>query len=474
MFARSKRPSLATLQLFTFTSIALGVCALPQLAWAQADEERPPPPADAAPGKTPDDEAEEEEEGAEGEVRKTPGAIGLTAQTETTEPVKPAEATAADEPAQDFAGLYNGKMKLGWDGSAEIDVGYARYDYSLSSYKPERFYDFRGRFVMGPVLEYDFDENHFFRVTGQAVAWVREQEKRYLVNADDVYVQAGRRKRWDLKLGRFESWVVYRKGLGFDPYTLDDTGALKEGPFDTAQFGVDMYEVNAIYWREMAGKVAVHVYPLDILGFELLGLYGAEQTTNHIGARLAADLNLKFLRVSAGAEYRKREPSEEVRTLDPASGVEIPCDKCSDRTLIGFGGGAVGSLGPVELGANFAKSTLETYRTDGTALEPGGTNETTTFGGYLEVDPGKLLVERSLILGVGINRTELLVDNGDFERHDQGAAYLAFPLGFNDAMIKLVLSKADLLFEDADSQTGIVTARTSDMVAGRLRVRFSF
>jgi hypothetical protein len=468
MFARSKRRSLDTLQLFTSISLAAGVCSLPLPAWAQADE------APAAAGKAADDEAEEEEEEAEadGEARKTPGAVGLTAQKETTEPAKPAAATAADQPGQPFEGLYSGKMKLGWDGSAEIDVGYARYDYSLESYTPERFYDFRGRFVMGPVLEYDFDEKHFFRFTGQAVAWVREEKQQYQVNADDVYAQVGRRKTWDVKLGRFESWAVFDKGLGYDPYTLEDEGALKEGPHNTGQFGADMYEVNAIYWRETPGKLAAHVYPLDILGFELLGLYGAGPTTNFIGGRLAADLNLKFLRVRGGAEYKKAEPTEEVTKQE--NGVDVLCDKCSDKTLIGFGGGAVGSLGPVQIGVNAAKASVDTYRTDGTALEPAATYDVTTFGGYLELDPGKLLFERSLIVGVGMNRTENLYDNQDFERHDQGAAYIAFPLGFNDAMVKLVISKADLLFEDADMATGVVTARDSDMVAGRVRVRCSF
>jgi hypothetical protein len=466
MFARSKRPSLITLRFFTSFSLAAGVCSLPLPAMAQADEEP------AAAGKVPDDEAEEEED-AGGEVRKTPGALGQTAQVETTEPVKPAAAaTAADEPGQPFEGLYSGKMKLGWDGSAEIDVGYARYDYSLESYTPERLYDFRGRFVMGPVLEYDFDANHFFRFTGQAVAWVREEEQTYQVNADDVYAQIGRRKTWDVKLGRFETWVVYRKGLGYDPYTLEDTGASREGPVFTKQYGADMYEVNAIYWREMPGKLAVHVYPLDILGFELVGLYGSGPTTNFIGGRLAADLNLKFLRIMGGAEYRKAEPTEEVSKLE--NGVDVPCDKCSDKTLIGFGGGAVGSLGPVELGLNVAKASLETYKTDGTALELPATYDVTSFGGYLELDPGKLLFERSLIVGVGMNRTENLYENQDFDRHDQGAAYIAFPLGFNDAMVKLVVSKADLLIEDVDPVTGVVTARDSDMVAGRLRVRCSF
>jgi hypothetical protein len=278
-------------------SVALGVCLLPQPAWAQADK------ADSLP-TAPDDEEEEEDAG---EANKATAAVGVTAKVETTEPAKPAPVPAAAEqdprePVDATDGLYRSKMKLGWDGNAEIDVGYARYDYSLSSYTPERLYDFRGRFVMGPVLEYAFDENHFFRLTGQAVAWVREEGLRYQVNADDVYVQAGRRKKWDVKLGRFETWVVYRKGLGYDRYTLEDTGAMLEGPFNQAIFGVDIYEVNAIYGREMPGKLAVHAYPLEMLGFELVGLYGSGQTTNHIGGRLAADLDLKFLRVMGGAE----------------------------------------------------------------------------------------------------------------------------------------------------------------------------
>jgi hypothetical protein len=469
MFARSKRPSIATLQLFTFTSLALGVCTLSSPAWAQADQEGSRPGVEA-----PDDEGGEEE----GEANKTQGAVGQTAQVETTTPAPPATATAADdrdprEPLDATDGLFRSKMKLGWDGNAEIDVGYARYGYSDESATPERFYDMRGRFVVGPVLEYAFDERHFFRANGQVVAWIREEKGNYQVNADDVYVQVGRRKSWDLKLGRFFAWNVYNKGLGFDLYTLEDTGALREGPFNQAIFGVDMYEVNAIYWREMANKLAFHVYPHEVLGFEVLALYGAEQTTNHIGARVAADLDLKFLRVRAGAEYRKREPTQEVTTLD-ATGGKVPCDKCSDRLQLGFGGGAIFSLGPVQLGANIARLSQTNYQTNGQD-DLAGTFDQTTFGGYFEVDPGKLLFQRSLIVGVGSNRSQQLLKNQDFERHTQSAAYIAFPLGFNDAMIKLVVSKADLLIEDADINTGIITAvKNNDMVAGRVRVRFSF
>jgi hypothetical protein len=76
MFARSKRPSLTSLQLFTFTSLAL--CTLASPAWAQADPEGSRPGVEA-----PDDQEEGEEEG---EANKTPGAVGHTAKVETTAP----------------------------------------------------------------------------------------------------------------------------------------------------------------------------------------------------------------------------------------------------------------------------------------------------------------------------------------------------------------------------------------------------
>ncbi len=470
---------MATFYRSSLALIALAAALLPLPAWAQNVDENddsdvePAKPAKPAAVELEDEPVEDQEAGVKGAER---GSLQTQAEAKgTAEPA--ATAASEDKPAAAerdnvFNGLFDSSDKLGWDGSIEIDVGYARYGYELDTTPPERFYDFRGRFVLGPVLEHDFAGPHFFRATGQLVAWIREERHEYQVNADDVYVQVGRRKTWDLKLGRFESWSVYHKGLGFDRYTLEDTGALREGPFNQAIVGVDMYEVNAIYDREMAGKGAVHVYPLEVLGFELVGLYGSGQTTDYLGARLAGDLNFKFLRFTAGVEYRTSEPSVEQRVAD-ANGVQQPCDKCSDRATIGYGGGAIVAVKPIELGLNGAQSKLEAFQTDGEA-DVAASNVTTTVGGYFEVDPGYLLFKRSLILGVGVNRTEKTVDNEDFERHVQGAVYIAYPLGFNEAMVKLVLSRADLLIEEVDTATGVVTARNNDMVAGRVRVRYLF
>src|SRR5437588_282202 len=119
--------------------------------------------------------------------------------------------------------------------SAEVDVGYAQYTFDSPTYKPERFYDVRGRFVMGPTLTHEFSGHYFIRARGEAVAWLRDVVGQYQVNVDDVWAQVGDKGRWDLKVGRFFSWRVYHKGLGVDLYTLDDTGARSENDVDNPQ-----------------------------------------------------------------------------------------------------------------------------------------------------------------------------------------------------------------------------------------------
>jgi hypothetical protein len=120
------------------------------------------------------------------------------------------------------------------------------------AYVPETVYDSRGRFVLGPMFTRDLGNDYFLRVTGQVVAWVREDLANYYqINADDVYVQVGQQGLWDFMAGRFLTWRVFRKGLGFDLYTLEDTGA-RTGPnfTDTSQWFPHAYEVNTIFMRD--------------------------------------------------------------------------------------------------------------------------------------------------------------------------------------------------------------------------------
>jgi hypothetical protein len=70
--------------------------------------------------------------------------------------------------------------------------------------------------------------------------------------------------------------------------------------------------------------------------------------------------------------------------------------------------------------------------------------KTHSLGGYLQIDPLSFFTPYSLIAGGAIFRTEYLSTGGtaEYQRHDQLAAYLAYPLGFNNAVVKLVFSEA--------------------------------
>jgi len=396
-----------------------------------------------------------------------------------------------DHPEYKDARCFDEKFVFGnvsLHGNLELDLGYATYAYPEVVTTPtEAFTDLRGRFVFGPVLHHDFGSSgYFFEATGQFVAWVREQPSVYQINVDDVYARVGHAGDWDFQLGRFMTWRVYHKGLGFDLYTLEDNGAAVAP--GRVEYGVHTYEVDYIFLRnspyvgsEIAGRAAAHYYPARFLAFELAGAYGQADAgaTNTLGGRLAADLHVSFLRASLGAEYRMQESALERRDLLP-DGSTLECGNCGASTNLGFGGGIIFKYGPIEVSGSGAKgfddANLATSGGDGVAdPNPAQSGERTSFGGYLQVDPGSLLFGRSLIVGAGAHRTELVLDNFDYQEHIQGAAYVAFPLGFNEAMIKLVLSRAELEVLDATNVEGTeFIRRERSMTAARFRVSFLY
>jgi hypothetical protein len=318
-------------------------------------------------------------------------------------------------------------------GGSEVDIGRARYTYSTNSQTPESFYDFRGRFVLGGVLTKDLGHDFYIRSVGQAVAWLRENNQ-YQINADDVFAQIGQGGWWDLMAGRFMSWRVYRKGLGYDLYTLEDTGALKVGPIEGGTFGPHTYEADDIFYREQAGRVALHLYPIKYLGFELLAEYGKEGTSNTFGVRPAVNFTYSILSLSAAAE---------TRTLDQAVD-NSGCPTCNHQSKTGYAVGGVLAYSPVELGFNFGHQRSKANTATPPLAQTGDTRQ--SYGGYFEFDVGTLAFKQSLKLGFGANHTEdLSDDSATFDKHTQYAAYVAMPLGFNQALVKLVASDAELL-----------------------------
>jgi hypothetical protein len=375
-------------------------------------------------------------------------------------------------------GWFHESTGLSWSGGLETDVGYAKYTHDAITYKPEDFYDFRGRFVLGPVLRYDIpNTSMFFRATGQLVGWIREQYGIYQVNVDDIYAQVGQYGLWDFMVGRFMTWRVYRKGLGFDLYTLEDTGALITENWESGEFHVHTYEVNSIFYREQPGRAAFHLYPTDWSGIEVMGVYGKEGPSNTAGTRAAANAHLGILSLSAAAEYRYSRPAVYPGNYDEQN-IFVACDKCGLVKHYGYGGGAVFAYKPIEVGVNAAQGHISTYSIKEGSLDSASYNKVTSVGGYAELDVGSVAFHKSLILGGGINRTLTVADTGAFDRHIQSAAYVGYPLGFNNAMVKLVLSKADGHIETYANTnangTPLYNPHNNTMLAARVRLSFNF
>jgi len=360
---------------------------------------------------------------------------------------------------------------LQWHGGLEADSTYAAY--SDGGIDPAQgFYDMRGRFVVGPTLEHRFGEHKdwFVAARGELVGWLRDSTT-YQINVDDVYGQIGQKGLWDFKLGRFFAWRVYHKGAGFDLYTIEDRGACTSGSLTTGScsqesgvFGPHTYEVSLNYYREPAGKAAFHFYPTPWSGIEVLGLMGNSGVSNVLGARGAALVHFDFLRVSAGAEYRVNKPAQQ----------KAGCPDCNTSRYYGFGAGAEVNFAPVAVGLNAAQAHATQYTATNGTLDPDASAKTTSLGGYGEVDVGSLAFNRALILGFGMNRTEVLDQVNNFEQHYQEAAYVLFPLGFNDASVKLVVSQATLDILSVKGEGMATQLPTSTMRAARLRFSYPF
>jgi hypothetical protein len=438
---------------------------------------------DAAAANADMEEPSNEEESS----KPAPPPEGRNEAAKTASPTAPAAATEA-APLEDYALEHrNGFSRpaasstIEWHGGLEADGGYASYTFDKDQARPQGFYDTRGRFVVGPTVQYDFGENKawFVRTRGELVAWMREYGS-YQINADDVYGQFGKKGKWDLKVGRFRTWRVYHKGYGFDLYTLEDQGACRISTAVTGScsleaggtaFGPHTYEVSNLYDREPAGRAALHLYPTSWSGVELATGYGNNGANNTLAGRGAAMVHFEFLRFSAAAEYRTSKPAQEKAFTDPTTNQLVSCPNCGVSRSYGFGGSLEVTVQPVAVALNAAQSHDTQFTAANGTRDTDASNKRTSLGGYAELDAGSLVTDRSLIVGFGLNRTEVLDEVQNFEQHYQGAAYLLYPLGFNAASVKLVFSQATL-----DIQSTGVAAQPplSTMRAVRLRLTYPF
>jgi hypothetical protein len=386
----------------------------------------------------------------------------------------------------------DGASFLTWSGSLETDTGFAHYEAEEESVIDDTLYDYRGRFVVGPLVELPLGEDLFFAATGQLVAWVKNNQDNPFIGSDDAWGMLGGRRDdgsplWDIQAGRFEAWMVYKKfsvidqdprpqwGQGestgaFDLFTLEDQGALCRPPLANREYCVDIYEVNHILLREEVASVAAHFYPVKGLGIELHGRYGQQVSTNVLGGRLALQYSpVDWLAVSAAAEVRAERQGSPPKRLDPVDRTYPPCNHCGRLDQRGAVGGiaikvpGLGKLEP-ELAFSFAQALIDSWNTDAVPI-PDNSPSITSYGGYAQLGYGDFL------LGGAMHRTEKDTLVGSGETHDQYAGYARYAIRKN-LSLKLIGTYAQGVRISPDS-SDLEDIRNS-FTAARLRLKYMF
>jgi hypothetical protein len=202
-------------------------------------------------------------------------------------------------------------------------------------------------------------------------------------DTDDLWLRAGQWRKWDVQVGRFEGWEVFHLGMGLDQNTFERRGAVGQGE---SAYNIGFYGVTDNQFRPAgsSGNLAVHLYPLPILRFELLGMTGYFSGPAY-AVRPVAILDLGWLKLKFATEYQN-------------VGAQLASDQ-TDITSKGIGGAVQFVFAPhVELGLNAAQGTV--WNIDGNGrLNTRGSLTRTSFGGFANFSNGN--PRHPLLFGVG-------------------------------------------------------------------------
>jgi hypothetical protein len=282
-----------------------------------------------------------------------------------------------------FHGLqwpYMPKTGVGVSGYAWVDTGYEGILRPHDGQRTDRkFYLQQGRAVLRLTPTWS-DGSLFIQGQVELVGNKDQAAAPPLPTTDDLWVRVGQWNRWDLQLGRFESWEVYHLGMGLDLNTLERNGATDFGQFGDA---APLYLVRfSPETRESGvGYVAAHIYGASFLRFELLGLAGNDTNGfNTYGTRPSGILDLGMIKLNVAGEYIRRRGRDNYNDPNTMTQVE------SRNTVFqrGFGGGIQFILDPYfEAGFNVAKGIQDQTKQDNTGNpDPAASFDILSVGGF--------------------------------------------------------------------------------------------
>lgn len=375
-------------------------------------------------------------------------------------------------------GLYGGPLWLDmqglqWPYTPRTGIGFSGYGWLDNDYKLTRLGGNQdsahsttlfqqGRFLLRVTPTYS---NGTFFVQGQAEIVANKQQldpQPNYVDADDVWVRAGIWEKWDVTVGRFQAFDVYPLGMGLDLNTDERIGAY-DGTNGAASVP-QLYNAEYLFNRPAGpGDIALHVYPIRPLRFELLAQWGNNDLLNQIGGRPAVIFDVGWLKLRAAAEYQwsfAQDPS--------------PMAK-NDQRKRGVAGSAQIVLAPyIEFGANIGAAVIDVVDANSAGMENlTASGNRLSYGGFVDATP--FLGLPNLMIGAGGNFASfhdlfLNQNTNAYDRSTNLQAYGAVQyLFYRQLFVKLVVGYAKSHFENSKA-----TPYDDDMYSARLRVMYLF
>jgi hypothetical protein len=273
------------------------------------------------------------------------------------------------------------------------------------------------------------------------------------VTVDDLWLRAGKWKKFDVQVGRLEGWEIYHFGMALDLHTAERVGP------NAQTLAPQIYGVTALMYRPQSfGAGAVHLYPTDWLRFEIEGRYGNEAAQNGLGGRAVGIVDLGWMKIKGGAEYEDLSPE-----ADSGKG---------DQKTYGAGGALQFVFDPwVEFGVNGAYGWQTTTDPVSGNPSPAQSFQTYSLGAFANAH-----VIGDLIVAGGINYTYYVDQEYDatlrrtLNRDNwQGFGALQYTL-WKQLYIKGVVGYALANFNPIGSNVSYFNT----MISGRLRLELLF
>jgi hypothetical protein len=349
---------------------------------------------------------------------------------------------------------YYPKTGIGVSGYVWIDSGYEHISRQNPTEQGTRYWLQQGRLLLRITPTWTTSGGYF--VQGQAEFVANKDQSQAQPNigdTDDIWVRAGKWKSFDVQLGRYEGWEIYHFGMGLDLYTLERNGAT-----DTVYGVPQIYGVTYAFYRPAGvGQAAVHVYPTDYLRFELGTQFGNEFGQNTLAARPVGVLDLGYLKIKAGAEYKK--------LTDQADNGQ------DEKTERGLGVAIQTVIDPYfEVGVNGAYGLVDHVSQDGT-VDQKGSFTTYSVGGFANAR-----IVTDLLVGAGIDYTYLedthfdpMLGRNQIFKHTQTFLAVQYLLA-KHLFIKAVAAYARGYF--APNFGSLVYS--DEMLSARLRLQYLF